>query len=190
MSQPRNSLPIEVDLAKDQDFGRGRGNTIVDTLVIHTTEGSNIAGAARWWDRDDVIASAHYILDGKRIVARVAEGDTAFHAGHRGMNLRSIGIEVVGHCADRRMWTPEVMAQLVTLSAEIVQRHGIPVVHQPGPGICGHCDVPDPRHPGLRGGAGNHTDPGAHFPLGEFLEALRDELTGGPLPLADVPEIA
>lgn len=166
-------LAITTELAKPQDFSSGRGNVPVDTLVLHTTEGESIRGAESWWDREDVVASAHYLVDGARVVARVCEGDTAFHAGNRAINRRSIGIEVVGHCGDPAMWTPAKLEQLAELSAEIVRRHAIPVVHQPGPGICGHADVPDPLHQGLRGGAGHHHDPGAFFPWDEYFARLR-----------------
>jgi N-acetyl-anhydromuramyl-L-alanine amidase AmpD len=101
----------------------------------------------------------------------------AFHAGSRAMNRRSIGIEVVGHCADRSLWTPEIMAQLVMLSADVCKRHQIPILHQAGPGVCGHADVVDPYNPNLRGGASHHHDPGEFFPWGAFLDALRAELT-------------
>jgi N-acetyl-anhydromuramyl-L-alanine amidase AmpD len=166
-------LPIRVDSAKEQDFRRGRGGVAVDTLVIHTTEGGSIAGAASWWDRDDVVASSHYIIDGRGIVARVTEADTALHAGNAAMNRRSIGIEVVGHAADPKTWSEEVLAQLVALSREILARHRIPVLHQAGPGICGHCDVPDPGNPNLRGGASHHKDPGPHFPWSRYLAGLQ-----------------
>jgi N-acetyl-anhydromuramyl-L-alanine amidase AmpD len=169
------TLKIETDWAKATDSG-SRHNTIVDTLVLHTTEGGTIEGATDWWDNEDVIASAHYVIDGKRIVQVVAEGDCAFHAGNRAMNRRSIGIEVVGKCDRRGTWTPEIMAQLVALSAEIVERHQIPIVRQPGPGICGHIDVPNPRDPSRRGGLSGHVDPGPYFPWQPYLDALRAEL--------------
>lgn len=159
--------------AKLQDYRAGRRNTPIDTLVLHTTEGSSITSATSWWDCEDVIASAHYLVDGKEIVQRVPEGDTAFHAGNAAFNQRSIGIEVAGHADRPGTWTMEVLEQLVGLSAAIVLRHGIPVLHQPGPGICGHCDVPHPRLPGVRGGANGHHDPGKHFPWKVFLDSVR-----------------
>lgn len=168
-------LPIILEPAKPQDYG-SRENVPVDTLVIHTTEGGSIRGATEWHDREDVIASAHYFIDGTRIVARVPEGMCAFACGNRAINRRSISIEVVGHASRRETWTPEIMAQLVALSAEIVQRHQIPIAHQPGPGICGHADVPDPRDPNRRGGASHHVDPGPHFPWGQFFDELRGEI--------------
>jgi N-acetyl-anhydromuramyl-L-alanine amidase AmpD len=148
----------------------------VDTLVLHTTEGGSIAGAVEWWRRKEVIGSAHYLLTADRIERHVEEWLCAFHAGNRAMNRRSIGIEVVGKCGDPGLWSPAVMRQLVLLSADIVRRHGIPVLHQPGPGICGHADVPDPSNPNLRGGLSHHTDPGPHFPWGRYLDDLRAEL--------------
>lgn len=168
-------LVTRYDPAHPQDFG-SRRNTGVDTIVIHTTQGNSIKSAEEWWDREDVVASAHYLLDGKMIVQRVAEGDCAFHAGNAGMNRRSIGIEVVGDCRNASMWTPEVLDQLVRLVRDIRSRHRIPAYHQPGPGICGHRDVPDPHHPNLRGGAGHHTDPGDHFPWEWFLTAVRADV--------------
>jgi N-acetyl-anhydromuramyl-L-alanine amidase AmpD len=169
-------LAIEMDPAKRQDYTPGRRNTPIDTIVLHTTEGGSIEGAADWWDREDVVASAHFIIDGRRVVQRVCEGDTAYHAGNAAMNRRSIGIEVVGHCDHRETWTREVLEQLAELVAELVRRHRIEVKHQPGPGICGHCDVPDPHHPDLRGGASHHRDPGGHFPWGELLARVRARL--------------
>jgi N-acetyl-anhydromuramyl-L-alanine amidase AmpD len=174
----RTYLPIETNPAKPGDYASGRKLTPVDTIVLHTTEGGSIEGATEWWDREDVVASAHFVIDGKRIVQRVAEGDRAYHCGNAAMHLRSIGIEVVGHCADPRMWTPAVMAQLVELCAYLIGNHPrIPILHQAGPGICGHCDVPDPKHQGLYGGASHHTDPGRGFPWDPFLHALRVAVT-------------
>jgi N-acetyl-anhydromuramyl-L-alanine amidase AmpD len=168
-------FPVEVRQADASDFGSRRG-TPIDTLVLHTTEGGSIEGAVEWWAREEIVASAHYVIDGHRIVQVVPEDLAAYHAGNRGMNRRSIGIEVVGHADKPGTWTPGIMAQLVMLSADVCRRHRIPVVHQTGPGICGHADVQDPHHPGLRGGASHHTDPGRFFPWGHYLDALRAEL--------------
>lgn len=179
-------LEVTVDPARPEDFG-SRGLTPVDLLIIHTTEGGSIAGALSWWDREEVVASAHYVIDGRRVVQRVPEGMAAFHAGNRLFNRRSIGIEVVGHADRLATWTPEVMAQLVTLAADIVERHRIPVVHQPGPGICGHADVPHPTDPRRRGGASGHHDPGIFFPWIDFLDGVRAELATAPLEPAPVP---
>lgn len=176
---------IVLDPAKPGDFG-SRRNTPVDLLILHTTEGGTIESATTWWDREEVVASAHYVIDGKRIVQRVSEGDAAFHAGNAVYNRRSIGIEVVGSAAKRSTWTPQVLDQLVELAAEIVLRHGISVDRHH---IIGHAEVPCPRRdcPGKLGGAGHHVDPGPHFPWDDFLEALWLRASGEPLPAAAVP---
>lgn len=165
-----------VQAAASGNFG-SRGNTSVDTIVIHTTEGSTIAGAVATFRTPGRKASAHYVLDGKQIVQCVPEGEAAWHSGHGPVNRRSIGIEVVGFSGKRSTWTPEILAQLVTLCADVCRRHNVPLCcTDVGPGFATHADVPDPYEPGRRGGATNHTDPGPFFPWLEFVESLQAEL--------------
>lgn len=163
--------------ADAQDCRPRRRGATIDTIVLHTTQGGTIEGAVEWWHRDDVIGSAHYLLAGDRIERHVSEELCAYHAGNRTVNDRSIGIEVVGDCRKPELWTPAVLRQLVLLCADLVRRYKIQVLHQAGPGICGHADVPDPRDPNRRGGASHHTDPGKHFPWAIFLRDLRLELS-------------
>jgi N-acetyl-anhydromuramyl-L-alanine amidase AmpD len=171
------ALGVELRPAALGNFG-SRANHHVDTIVFHTTEGSSIAGALSRFQTPGAKASAHYVLDGRRIVQCVAEGDCAYHAGNLAVNRRSIGIEVVGFCAKASTWTPEILAQLVELCAELCLRHGVPLMcTDVGPGFATHADVPDPLEPGKRGGATNHTDPGPHFPWIPFIDALRVDLT-------------
>jgi N-acetylmuramoyl-L-alanine amidase len=184
MKAEPSALPVTLDPAKPGDYG-SRYNTPADCLILHTTEGGSIDGAVTWWDREDVIASAHYVIDGDRVVQRVPEGMAAFAAGNREYNRRSIQIEVVGHAGKRSTWTPGVMAQLVALSAEVCKRHGIPV-HHGCPGILGHCDVPNPKDPRRKGGANGHTDPGEHFPWQPFFDAVRAEIANEPVPPRNV----
>jgi N-acetylmuramoyl-L-alanine amidase len=179
-------LRVEVYPAAQGNYGSARANTPVDTLVIHTTESQRTPERVRerrtpsavlWFGDPASGVSAHYTLgrDGT-VWQSVAEGDCAWHAGNAAVNRRSIGIEVEGFAGRAETWTPEVMAALVTLSAEIVERHGIPILRQPGPGICGHCDVPNPRDPLRRGGLLGKVDPGPYFPWLAFLDAIRSEL--------------
>jgi N-acetyl-anhydromuramyl-L-alanine amidase AmpD len=169
-----NRIRPELRPALPQDFARGRENTPVDLVVLHTTEGSSLDGATRWWDRDEVVASAHYVVEGRRVVQRVAEGDTAFHAGNRAYNRRSIGIEVVGFAARRDTWTPDVIATLAALCADIVERHGVRLDRHH---LIGHREVPDGK--GGWGGAGHHEDPGPFLPWDDLLEAVHLELHRG-----------
>jgi N-acetyl-anhydromuramyl-L-alanine amidase AmpD len=167
-----------------------RGTHMVDTVIIHTTEGS-LSSAVSWFGQDHKpsgqgASSAHYVVgkDGE-VVQCVAEGDCAYHAGHFGVNLRSIGIECEGHAADPATWTPELLEALLELCEGIVRRHGVPVQRtSAGPGFAGHADVPDPTRPGRFGGAGGHTDPGHHFPWIIFLDRLTARLTAAPSEVA------
>jgi N-acetyl-anhydromuramyl-L-alanine amidase AmpD len=163
--------PPAIDATKrlgPDDYGPRYGAAI-DCIVIHTTEGGSIEGALSHWALQTVHASAHYIIDGKQVVQCVPEDLAAFHAGNPAFNHRSIGIEVVGHCDDKRMWTPAILAQLAGLVANIASRRGIPIDHGH---IFGHADVPDPHDPTKFGGASHHTDPGIYFNFQSFLAAV------------------
>jgi N-acetyl-anhydromuramyl-L-alanine amidase AmpD len=179
--------PFEVvaKIAAPENHG-SRKNVAVDTLVIHVTQSARNAAqlvaratpsAVMWFADPAAKASAHYVVGVEgRIWQCVAEGDCAWHAGNAAMNRRSVGIEIEGWVEKPATFNPEVMDSLLALSADICRRHGIAVLHQPGPGVCGHSDVPDPTNPNLRGGKGHHTDPGPHFPWAQFLDALRAEV--------------
>jgi N-acetyl-anhydromuramyl-L-alanine amidase AmpD len=175
----------QIDPADPQDRG-SRKNTPVDLVVLHTTEGGSIAGAVAWWDREDVVASSHYLIDGKRVVQRVAEGEAAFHCGNSAYARRSIGIEVVGHAARPETWSAAVLEQLAQLCADIAERHGLAIDRAH---FIGHVEVPCPKAgcPGKWGGASHHHDPGPHLPWGALLARVR-ELVAPPLTPAPVPE--
>lgn len=187
MIAPHGRIPggIVIDMAKPDDFG-SRRNTPVDLIILHTTEGSTISGATDWWDREEVVASAHYVLDGKRVVQCVAEGDAAFHCGNPAYNRRSIGIEVVGSARKPETWKPEVVAQLAALCGDVALRHGISIDRHH---IIGHAEVPCPRPncAGKWGGASHHTDPGPHLPWDDLLEAIWLAVGDLALPAAPVP---
>jgi N-acetyl-anhydromuramyl-L-alanine amidase AmpD len=179
--------PAIVHAAAPGNYGP-RGNVSVDTLVLHVTQSTRNAAqlvasakpsAVLWFADPAAKASAHYVVGrAGDLYACVPEGECAWHAGNLSVNRRSIGVEVEGFVDRPETWTPEALATLVELSAEIVRRHGIPVVRQPGPGICGHEDVPDPHDPNRRGGAEHHTDPGALFPWDAYFARLRAALAG------------
>jgi N-acetyl-anhydromuramyl-L-alanine amidase AmpD len=175
------TITIETSDAHPTNYGR-RGVGPIDTVIIHTTEAS-LSSAVSWFALDHKAfgrdpTSAHYVVgkDG-RIVQCVPEDRTAFHAGNFQVNLRSIGIEAEGHCADPATWTPELIDALVELCAGIVARHGVPVQRTSGgPGFAGHADVPNPRDPTKRGGIAGNVDPGSYFMWPEFLDRLQARL--------------
>lgn len=75
-----------------------RNGTAIDTIVLHNTEGDLASAIARFEEPveggDQV--SAHFIMDRDGSCTQmVAESNTAWHAGYKPTNLRSIGIESV-----------------------------------------------------------------------------------------------
>ncbi len=126
-------------------------------LVLHYT-GMETAAAAigRLCDRRAKV-SAHYVVGEDGLVVRlVAEDKRAWHAGEaiwrgdRGVNARSIGIELVnpGHQLGYRDFTEPQMTALEALALDIIRRHPIPDGN-----VVGHSDVAPDRK----------TDPGEKF---------------------------
>lgn len=121
----------------------------VDMLVLHYTGmPSGEEALARLTDVEHQV-SAHYLIeeDG-RIFALVDEADRAWHAGvsywrgHRNINARSIGIELVnpGHEFGYRAFPEVQMQSLEALALEILSRHPIPPRN-----VVGHSDIAPTR---------------------------------------------
>jgi N-acetyl-anhydromuramyl-L-alanine amidase AmpD len=151
-----------------------RQGFVVDTIVVHTTEGT--AGSALAWFADPAAhVAAHYVIDPDGTVyACVQEDAAAWHAGNYGVNLASVGIECAGYCGRIETWTAPLLASLVDLIVEVCRRH--PRVVPDRTHIIGHAEVPDPSRPGHFGGKGGHTDPGVlinwNFIMGEVRRRL------------------
>jgi N-acetylmuramoyl-L-alanine amidase len=135
-----------------------RGASPVDMLVLHYTGmQTGDAALARMCDPAAKV-SAHYMIeeDG-RVLRLVPEDRRAWHAGisswrgHRDINARSIGIEVVnpGHEFGYRDFPDAQIAALVALAHGLLDRHPIPARN-----VVGHSDVAPTRK----------TDPGERFP--------------------------
>lgn len=157
------------------NYALGRAGHCVETIVLHTMEGF-AKGTARWFADTDAEghglahASAHYGIDvDGQLYRYVNETDTAWHAGNRDVNRRSIGIELEGHSDDPDLMTDKMFDELVHLVADICSRYAIPIDRQH---IVGHCEVPDPRHAMQFGGIDHHHDPGPHFPWAKFMARL------------------
>jgi len=121
----------------------------IDMLVLHYT-GMTTGEVAIGRLRDaSAKVSAHYVVeeDG-RIFQLVPEERRAWHAGvaywrgHRDINGRSIGIELVnpGHEFGYRAFPKAQMSALVDLAAAIVKRRRIPARN-----VVGHSDVAPER---------------------------------------------
>ena len=156
------------------NFRTGRTHQI-DMLVIHVMEGF-YGPTAAWFADSEAHDSAHFGIGVDGSIARyVRESDTAWHAGNRDINARSIGIELEGHSADVDAFTVKMMSALVELSRMLCLEFGIPLDRQH---LIGHNEVPDPRCPGQFGGAGHHSDPGPYFDWSRFMSALQSPSIG------------
>ena len=121
----------------------------VDMLVMHYTGmPSGEEALSRLTDAEYQV-SAHYMIeeDG-RVFALVDEADRAWHAGvsywrgHRNINARSIGIELVnpGHEFGYRGFPEVQMQALKALALDILSRHAIPRRN-----VVGHSDIAPTR---------------------------------------------
>ena len=140
-------------------------------------------------------ASAHYCVDNTAVWQSVKESDTAWAVADEELNEETISVELAGQASQ----TPEEWADSYSkgelagaekLSALLGTEYGIPAIHlTPAQildgktaGFCYHADITRAKLI-----AGGHTDPGANFPLADFLAGvagLNTTQTGGRLNLA------
>ncbi|NLU74950.1 N-acetylmuramoyl-L-alanine amidase [Streptomyces sp. HNM0575] len=144
---------------------------VIDRVVIHVTE-SDFRTAVKVFRDPLHEAAAHYVVrasDG-RTVQMVRELDVAYHAGNRGYNERSIGIEHEGFVDRPQNFTEAMYRSSARLTARICKRYAIPVDRKH---IVGHNEVP----------GADHTDPGPHWDwkryMGYVREAREAEARGG-----------
>ena len=107
-----------------RNYTAGRqGNRISKIVVHYTGTEASAHNNLLYFSRSSAGASAHYFIDRDGTLRQsVSEGDTAWHAGHWGTNLCSVGIEVVSGGSD---FTEAQIETLAALVAEIRGRCGI-----------------------------------------------------------------
>ena len=146
-----------------------RTTKTIDAIVVHDTEGRFI-GSIRALQNPRVDGSAHFVVSRSgQVVQLVPVTDVAWHSGNGWWNLHSIGIEHEGW-ADRRSYTEREYRASAQLVAYLAHRWGIPLDRRH---IIGHAEVPDPYHPGRRGGVSHHTDPGPHWNWAHYMALVR-----------------
>ncbi|MFI0714242.1 N-acetylmuramoyl-L-alanine amidase [Streptomyces inhibens] len=135
----------------------------IDRVVIHVVQGS-FATALKVFQDPDHEAAAHYVTrrDG-HVAQMVRELDVAFHAGNRGYNERSVGIEHEGFVDRPESFTDAMYASSARLTAGICRRYGFPADREH---IVGHAEVPGT----------DHTDPGPHWDWERYLRLVSAEL--------------
>lgn len=122
--------PARFKLVEDLTGNRwsGRSGTKIVGIVIHwwdtPKKRPTLAGTRSWFKSEASQVSAHYVVEDGVVVRMVGEGDTAWHAGSRYWNERTIGIE----CNPRMTAGDlETVAQLI---ADIESRHGPMLVYR------------------------------------------------------------
>jgi N-acetylmuramoyl-L-alanine amidase len=132
--------------------------TPIDLLILHYTGMKTAAEAVDWLCNPASQVSAHYTIDTEGTVfAHVPEARRAWHAGvsywagARGLNARSIGIELAnpGHEFGYQPFAKAQIEALVDLADGIMSRHGIAPAR-----VLGHSDIAPARK----------QDPGELFP--------------------------
>ncbi|MER5552190.1 peptidoglycan recognition family protein [Streptomyces sp. NPDC002793] len=138
----------------------------VDRVIVHVTQGS-FDSAVRVFQDPAHQAATHYIVgqDG-RVTQMIRELDVAYHAGNRSFNERSIGIEHEGFVDRPQDFTAKMYESSARLTAEICERHGIPVDREH---IIGHVEVPGT----------DHTDPGPHWDWPRYMKLVRAASAAG-----------
>jgi N-acetyl-anhydromuramyl-L-alanine amidase AmpD len=168
------------------DTTRTAGDAVVDTIVIHDTEGGWTASVATL--QNDAGKSVHYIVDadGSRVGQFVPESYTAWHAGNYYYNQRSVGIEHVGTASNPNGYSDALYAKSEALVKSIRTRWKVPLDRTH---IIGHYQIPDGNveaessapcadkldaceTSGTFGGADNHRDPGENWMWCTYMKAL------------------
>ncbi len=139
--------------------------TPIDMLVLHYTGMQSATAALERLCDPASRVSAHYMIDEVgEITPLVPEHRRAWHAGvsywrgHRDVNGRSIGIELVnpGHAFGYRPFAEPQINALLELASRILDSHPIPARN-----VVGHSDV----------APGRKQDPGELFPWHELSRA-------------------
>jgi N-acetyl-anhydromuramyl-L-alanine amidase AmpD len=145
-----------------------RSPASIDRVVVHVTEGS-FWGSVSWLRNPRAHASSHFVVSQRgKIVQLVNTADIAWHAGHWGTNVRSIGIEHEGYTYGPQGFTQRQYHASAKLTAWAARRSLMPIDRRT---IVGHHEVPDGH--GGRGGASHHTDPGPNWRWGHYISLVK-----------------
>lgn len=100
----------------------------IDRVVIHHNSTTNYKVALNTWLKGGKMTSAHYEITPTQIIGCVDETRSAWHAGNKLMNQRSIGLEHVNSSGAPNWSVAEETLKLsAKLCADICKRYGIPI---------------------------------------------------------------
>lgn len=171
-----------MNFVQAKHFRQG-GNTPITRIVIHDAEYPEKLTAAediaKYLQRVERKASAHYCCDADSIVQCVRDEDGAYHAPP---NQHSIGIELAGYAKQTTEdWlddygTRMLRDQAAPLVRGLAAKHDVPLrwltveqVVAGWHGITSHNNVSLAFH------QSTHTDPGGNFPIDQFMAWVKQE---------------
>lgn len=177
---------MNVDFVRAANYTPTKGR-VIDLIVLHTMEapekGDTAESVARYFQRKDVQASAHYNIDNNSIVQSVNDRDIAWAAP--GGNHNGLQLEHAGYARQSAAeWHDEYSRSMLRLSASLtagkIKQYGLPVIFRRAAdlraggerarGITTHYEVSRAFH------KSNHTDPGIGFVIDEYLSFVNEIL--------------
>lgn len=111
-----------------KDFTKGeRDLSKIKSVVLHKTAGtSKAADIISGWNNDNRQASADFIIDQDGTITQVGDiEDTKWHAGIKGVNQTTLGVEIVGSADDESDMTPAQYQALKRLNKDVFEPMGI-----------------------------------------------------------------
>lgn len=127
------------------NFGPRRDGLTPAILILHYTGMPSAEKAIDWLSRPESNVSCHYVIDEHgRVTQMISETKRAWHAGESfwagisDVNSASIGIEIQnpGHEHGYPDFPDAQMQSVISLSRDIIQRHGIPARN-----VLAHSDI-------------------------------------------------
>lgn len=160
--------------------GGTRAMNGVRVIVVHSTEGSTASGAAGWFTDPRSGGSAHLVVDDTQCFRTLP--DNVIPWGAKGVNNDGLHLEIAGFAKwTRAEWMAHEarIRRAAQLVAAWCKQYGIPPrlltadeLKAGQRGITTHATA-------VKVYGGDHTDPGAGFPLDVLMERVRGELGEG-----------
>lgn len=155
----------------------------IDLIVVHSMEApeklTTAENVAAWFAGPSApVASAHYCIDADSIVQCVREKDVAYHAP--GSNHNGIALEHAGYAKQSAEdWADDYSETMLRRSAELAarlcQKYDVPITFLDATDVAlGKRGITTHRAVSAAFKKSDHTDPGLHFPMGHYLDLIRE----------------